>query len=43
MKAQETLAKIAQKYKVTVNDLRDWNALQHDTLEAGQLLMIYVK
>ena len=43
VKAQETLAKIAQKYKVTVNDLRDWNALQHDTLEAGQLLMIYVK
>ena len=43
VKAQETLAKIAQKYDVTIDNLRQWNNLKYDTLEAGQLLKIYPK
>ena len=43
VKAQETLVKIAQKYDVTLDDLRQWNNLQHDILEAGQILKVYKK
>ncbi len=36
----ETLTKIAQKYKVTVEDLTKWNALRATTIRVGEELVI---
>ncbi|HEX5353949.1 MAG TPA: substrate-binding domain-containing protein [Rhodanobacteraceae bacterium] len=36
----DTLSKIAQKYSVSVEELRRWNDLHGDTLQVGQVLQI---
>jgi LysM repeat protein len=36
----ETLAKIADKYNVTVAELKKWNNLKSDTIEIGQKLIV---
>lgn len=37
----ETLGSIAQKYKVTVNQLKSWNGLRNTKISAGKSLKIY--
>lgn len=41
VKSGETLVKIAQQYKCTVNDLKRWNNLQSTTIKVGQKLKVY--
>ena len=41
VKSGETLAKIAQKYKCSVNDLKKWNNLKSNTIKIGQKLKVY--
>ncbi|RMH62661.1 MAG: LysM peptidoglycan-binding domain-containing protein [Bacteroidetes bacterium] len=38
----DTLGEIAQKYRVSVSDLRAWNNLRGNTIRAGQRLTIYL-
>jgi len=40
VKKGETLAKIADKYDVTIADLKKWNKLKSDTIEIGQKLVV---
>jgi len=40
VKKGETLAKIADKYDVTIADLKKWNKLKSDTIEVGQKLVV---
>lgn len=40
VKKGDTLTKIANKYHVTVNDLKKWNNLKSDRINAGQKLTI---
>ena len=40
VKKGETLAKIADKYDVTIADLKKWNKLKSDTIEAGQKIIV---
>ncbi len=39
---RDTLASLAQRYKVSVADLRQWNGLKQDKLAAGQTLQLQV-
>ena len=41
VKKGETLSKIAQKYKCTINDLKKWNNLKSNTINVGQKLKVY--
>lgn len=36
----DTLTRIAQRYKVSVNDLKAWNGLRGDTIQVGQALIV---
>lgn len=36
----DTLTRIAQRYRVTVNDLKAWNNLRSDTIQIGQALTV---
>lgn len=36
----DTLTRLAQRYKVSVNDLRAWNNLRGDTIHIGQVLIV---
>lgn len=36
----DTLSKIAQRYSVSVDQLREWNGLQGDRIEVGQVILI---
>lgn len=38
--AGETLSSIADRYKVTINDIRSWNSLRRNAVRAGQKLRI---
>jgi membrane-bound lytic murein transglycosylase D len=40
VKKGETLAKLAEKYDVTISDIRKWNGLKGDTIEIGQKLIV---
>jgi membrane-bound lytic murein transglycosylase D len=40
VKKGETLAKIADKYDVSVGDLKKWNSLKSNKIEAGQKLIV---
>ncbi len=40
VKPDETIAKIAEKYDVTINDIKGWNLLKKSTLYPGQRLTI---
>ncbi len=40
VKKGETLAKIADKYDVTISDIKKWNKLKSDTIEVGQKLVV---
>jgi len=37
----DTLLEIANRYEVTVADLRRWNRLSGDLIKPGQILVIY--
>ncbi|MEC5218474.1 membrane-bound lytic murein transglycosylase D [Actimicrobium sp. GrIS 1.19] len=39
---RDNLASIAQRYKVTVAQVKEWNGLHHDTLARGQTLKVQV-
>ena len=41
VKSGDYLGKIANKYHVTVNDLKKWNKLKNDKIREGQKLKIY--
>lgn len=41
VKEGETLSSIANKYDVTVDDIKEWNELEDDVIIAGQDLTIY--
>lgn len=41
VRSGETLSVISAKYKVTVNELRDWNGLSSTALRVGQKLVVY--
>ncbi|MDG1914372.1 MAG: LysM peptidoglycan-binding domain-containing protein [Crocinitomix sp.] len=43
VKENETIAQIAQKYDVTVNDIRGWNGLKTNKIYPGQRLTIRLK
>lgn len=40
VKKGETLGKIADKYGVTISDLKKWNKIKGDTIEVGQKLVV---
>jgi membrane-bound lytic murein transglycosylase D len=40
VKKGETLGKIAEKYDVTISDLKKWNKIKGDTIEIGEKLII---
>lgn len=40
VKQEETIAQIAQKYDVTINDIRGWNGLKSNKIYPGQRLTI---
>lgn len=42
VKSGDNLGSIASKYRVTVNDLKEWNDLRKKTLRIGQLITLYV-
>jgi membrane-bound lytic murein transglycosylase D len=42
VKSGDNLGKIAGKYKVSVNNLREWNNIRKNSIRAGQKLAIYV-
>ena len=39
----DSLSEIAQKYKVSVKNLKNWNKLESDMVYIGQKLIIYRK
>ncbi len=41
VKSGDSLGKIAEKYHVTVGQLKSWNNLKSDTIQIGQTLSIY--
>ena len=41
VKAGENLGSIASKYRVTVNDLKEWNEFRKKTLQIGQHIIVY--
>lgn len=41
VKRGESLGSIAKKYHVTVSNIKKWNKLRRDTIQAGQKLVIY--
>jgi membrane-bound lytic murein transglycosylase D len=41
VKSGENLGLIAQKYRVSVNNLRSWNNLKSNTIHPGQRLVVY--
>lgn len=41
VKKGETIGQIAEKYKVSVTNLKKWNKLKNNTINAGQSLKIY--
>lgn len=43
VKKRDTLQSLANRYKVTVAQIRSWNDLQRDQLSAGQKLELYVR
>ncbi len=43
VQAGETLASIAEAYKVTIGDLIRWNSLTSNVVSAGMKLSVYVK
>lgn len=43
VKSGDILGKIAQKYNVSVADIKRWNKLQSDIIQIGQKLIIYRK
>ena len=43
VKKGDTLTKIAHKYHVSVNDLKNWNHLKSDKIRDGQKLIIKKK
>lgn len=42
VKSGDNLGAIASKYRVTVDDLKDWNNLKKHNLKIGQQLIVYV-
>ncbi len=40
VKKGETIAKLAEKYDVTISDIKKWNKLKGDTIEIGQKLIV---
>lgn len=42
VKRGDSLARISQKFKVSINDLMKWNRLRHNNLQPGQRLTLYV-
>jgi LysM repeat protein len=40
VKKGETISRIAETYKVSINDIRQWNNLKDDNIIAGQSLVI---
>lgn len=36
----DTLTRISQRYRVSVNDLKSWNNLRSDTIQVGQTLIV---
>ncbi len=42
VKSGDNLGAIASKYRVTVNDLKEWNNLKKHNLRIGQQLIVYV-
>lgn len=36
----DTLTRISQRYRVSVNDLKSWNNLRSDTIQVGQALIV---
>lgn len=43
VKSGDNLGAIASRYRVTVDDLKDWNGLKKTNLKIGQHLTVYVK
>jgi membrane-bound lytic murein transglycosylase D len=41
IRSGENLGSIAQKYKVSVNNLKDWNNLSSSRIIAGKKLVVY--
>jgi hypothetical protein len=41
VKAGDTLALLAKRHATTVADLKSWNGLQSDTIEVGQVLLVW--
>jgi len=41
VKAGDNLGSIASKYRVTVNDLKEWNDFRKKTLQIGQHIIVY--
>lgn len=39
----DTLSKLAKRYDVTVEELRDWNGIQGDLIEVDQVLRVYIE
>jgi LysM repeat protein len=40
VKKGETLGKLAEKYDVTISDIKKWNKIKGDTIEIGQKLIV---
>ncbi len=40
VKKGETLGKLAEKYDVTISDIKKWNKIKGDTIEIGQKLVV---
>ncbi|OQX47925.1 MAG: hypothetical protein B0D85_00215, partial [Candidatus Sedimenticola endophacoides] len=38
----DSLARIAERFKVTVNELRQWNDFNSKYLQPGQVIRLYV-
>lgn len=41
VKSGENLSMIAQKYKCSISELKDWNDLRSNTIKVGQKLKVY--
>lgn len=40
VRSGETLSKIARKYSVTINQLKNWNSLKNNNIQTGQRLVV---